>query len=58
MAAEMPDAVAATSVMIRFQHRDPDSPVAIVIGASHRPYFVFEDGRRELVSPGIDDERA
>ncbi len=41
---------AAGSVVIAFQVREAEDPVCIVIGPSHRPYFVFHDGHEEVVS--------
>ena len=56
MHAEAPDAVPDGSVVIPFRHRDADGPIAIVIGTSHPPYFVFEDGRTEPTIPRNSSE--
>ena len=40
------------SVVIPFRHRDEDGPKAIVIGGGHAPYYLFDDGHTEPVSPG------
>lgn len=42
------------SVVILFRHRDEDGPKAIVIGGGHAPYYLFDDGHTEPVSPGGD----
>jgi hypothetical protein len=41
------------SIVIPFRHRDEGGPTAIVIGSGHAPYYVFEDGHTETVSPQI-----
>ena len=39
------------SVVIPFRHRDEDGPKAIVIGGGHAPYYLFDDGHTEPVTP-------
>lgn len=40
------------SVLIPFRHREADGPTAIVIGGGRPPYYLFDDGHTEPVSPG------
>ena len=38
------------SVVTWFVHREAGDPKGIVIGPEHAPYYVFDDGRTEVVS--------
>jgi hypothetical protein len=44
------------SIVTPLRFSGEDGPEAIVIGPSHRPYFVFSDGRTEWASPDQGDD--
>lgn len=46
----------ADSIMTTLRFSGEDGPRAIVIGPTHAPYFVFQDGRTEWASPEAADE--
>jgi hypothetical protein len=45
----------ADSIMTPLRYGGEDGPRAIVIGPTHKPYFVFDDGRTEPVAPEPND---
>lgn len=46
----------AGSIMTPLRYGGEDGPRAVVIGPSHNPYFVFDDGRTEPTALSQADE--